>query len=39
MIIHLNKLGYNPIQIVKNKNKLGEIVTLEDDCLKVALMF
>ena len=31
---YLNKLGYNPIQIVKNKNKLGEIVTLEDDCLK-----
>jgi hypothetical protein len=31
---YLNKLGHDSIQIVKNKNKLGEIVSLEDDCLK-----
>ena len=31
---YLNKLSYPEITIVKNKNKEGKIVTLEDDCLK-----
>lgn len=31
---YLKKLGYSGIEIVKNKNKEGQIVTLEDDCLK-----